>query len=94
MSFQIKAATVVKVVDPLIWLHFDIDESDQNIFIRSMKSFNLFPVGWCASNSYPLQTPIISQTEEKMDIAENEDKNVPQKYDEVSKFPHWWVILC
>ncbi|KAG8186556.1 hypothetical protein JTE90_020859 [Oedothorax gibbosus] len=76
---DIKAATVVKVVDPLIWLHFDNEESDQNTFIRSMKSFNMFPVGWCASNSYPLQTPKLSEAEEKMEIVEKEVKNVAQK---------------
>lgn len=79
ICFQIKAATIVKVAGPLIWLHFDNEETEQKNVITSIKSFNIFPVGWCASNSYPLQTPLVYKPEEKMDVDVREVENNSQK---------------
>nr|XP_042900715.1 scm-like with four MBT domains protein 2 [Parasteatoda tepidariorum] len=69
---NITAATVMKIVEPLMWLHFD-NEADENKFIiMSMNSFELYPVGWCASNSYPLQTPINYKPKPKLSISSPE----------------------
>ncbi|XP_061195549.1 scm-like with four MBT domains protein 1 [Saccostrea echinata] len=54
---QICAATVTKVVTPLVWIHLDNQRKSVESHIEHMYSHNLFPVGWCASNGYPIQPP-------------------------------------
>lgn len=41
-----------------MFLHFDIRDSTDKKVIVGVNSFDIYPVGWCASNSYPLQTPV------------------------------------
>ncbi|KAF8767845.1 Scm-like with four MBT domains protein 2 [Argiope bruennichi] len=62
---NIYAATIVKVVEPLMWVDFDNETPKQKNIIYSINSFDIFPVGWCASNSYPLQTPSIYKSKER-----------------------------
>ena len=54
---QICAATVTKVVSPLLWIHLDNHKKSVPSHIEHMHSHNIFPVGWCASNRFPLQPP-------------------------------------
>ena len=53
---QICAATITKIVGPLLWIHLD---NMRNVpsHIEDIDSQNLFPVGWCESNSYTLKPP-------------------------------------
>ncbi|XP_071454478.1 LOW QUALITY PROTEIN: scm-like with four MBT domains protein 1 [Hetaerina americana] len=50
-------ATVEKVVDHLVWIHLDTEDSFHPSHIVSMNSTDIFPVGWCESNLYPLKPP-------------------------------------
>lgn len=54
---QICAATVTRVACPLLWIHLDSKRKSASSHIEHMHSHKLFPVGWCASNNYPLQPP-------------------------------------
>ena len=54
---QICASTVTKVAGPLLWIHLDSNVKGMSTYIESVDSFNLFPVGWCESNGYPLKPP-------------------------------------
>lgn len=54
---QICAATVTRVACPLLWIHLDNKRKSASSHIEHMHSHKLFPVGWCASNNYPLQPP-------------------------------------
>lgn len=54
---QICAATVTKVMTPIVWIHLDNQKKSAESHIEHMNSHNLFPVGWCASNGYPMQQP-------------------------------------
>ncbi|XP_052781114.1 scm-like with four MBT domains protein 1 [Mya arenaria] len=54
---QICAATITKIVDPLLWVHLD-HQRDIPSHIQDIDSHNLFPVGWCESNQYDLKPPV------------------------------------
>lgn len=40
-----------------MFLSFDVEESNKRNIIIGINSFDVYPVGWCASNGYPLLTP-------------------------------------
>ena len=72
---QICAATIVKVAHPLLWIHLDNSTKIVGSHIEHMDSHNLFPVGWCESNQYPLKPPRfspISQMPKKVAIVQPE----------------------
>lgn len=54
---QICAATVTRVVDPLIWIQFDSIDIFHSNHILPMNSQDIFPVGWCESNGFLLKPP-------------------------------------
>ncbi|CAD5112391.1 DgyrCDS1612 [Dimorphilus gyrociliatus] len=53
----ISPATVSLVVQKLLFLHLDSETSKTNEFVRAASSMDIFPVGWCDSNDYPLELP-------------------------------------
>lgn len=59
---QICAATVTALKQHLLQIRLDShDESQENHIITSYNSTDIFPVGWCDTNSYPLKPPRDSQ---------------------------------
>jgi len=54
---QICAATITKIVGPLLWVHLDHQRGLPS-HIQDIDSHNLFPVGWCESNLYDLKPPV------------------------------------
>ncbi|XP_021367553.1 scm-like with four MBT domains protein 1 isoform X2 [Mizuhopecten yessoensis] len=54
---QICAATITKIVEPLVWIHLDNSARVVASHIEHVDSHNLFPVGWCESNGYQLKPP-------------------------------------
>ena len=52
---HICVCTITKVVGGLLWLHIDGDTRNEQIF--SIKSKNIFPIGWCESTGHELQWP-------------------------------------
>jgi hypothetical protein len=71
---QICAATVTKVVTPIVWIHLDNQKRAADSHMEHMYSHNLFPVGWCASNDYPMQQPRKSQKPGKQVAKAAEEK--------------------
>lgn len=51
------AAHITKIVDNLLWLKLDCYDDDRPDHIVHMRSLQVFPVGWCESNHYPLMPP-------------------------------------
>lgn len=51
------AAHITKIVDNLLWLKLDNYENTRPEHIVDMYSLQIFPVGWCESNHYPLKPP-------------------------------------
>lgn len=55
--YKIYVATVEKILEPLMWIRFDVNMLFQKTMMTSINSMDLFPVGWCHSNVYPLHFP-------------------------------------
>ena len=55
---QICAGTVVDVVDRVMWLKLDYETSSTATYIFCIDSHDIFPIGWCESNNYPLKAPV------------------------------------
>ncbi|XP_064488102.1 scm-like with four MBT domains protein 2 isoform X2 [Ornithodoros turicata] len=51
---QVCVATVEKVAPPFVWIRLESEECN---FVQPLRSQQLFPVGWSASNSFPLRPP-------------------------------------
>ncbi|XP_012258753.2 scm-like with four MBT domains protein 1 [Athalia rosae] len=51
------AAHITKIVDNLLWIKLDNYEDFRPEHIVSTHSLQIFPVGWCESNSYTLKPP-------------------------------------
>ncbi|KAG6799232.1 scm-like with four MBT domains protein 1 isoform X1 [Apis mellifera caucasica] len=51
------AAHITKIVDNLLWLKLDNYENTRPEHIVDIYSLQIFPVGWCESNHYPLKPP-------------------------------------
>ncbi|XP_013794742.1 scm-like with four MBT domains protein 1 [Limulus polyphemus] len=54
---QICAATVTRVIEPIMWIQLDSVDTFHPHHIVPLNSQEIFPVGWCESNSYPLKPP-------------------------------------
>lgn len=54
---QLCAASITKIVSDLIWIQLDGVDAFNVHHITSINSHEIFPVGWCESNSYPLTPP-------------------------------------
>lgn len=68
---QICAATVANVTEHLIWIHLDSNDCFQPSVIFSLDSFDMFPVGWCETNNYPLKPPQSYQPIQSSQSSEN-----------------------
>lgn len=51
------AAHITKIIDDLLWIKLDNYEYFRPDHIVDMHSLQIFPVGWCESNHYPLKPP-------------------------------------
>lgn len=58
---QICAATITKIVEHLLWVQLDSIDSFHPSHIVPVTSDDIFPVGWCESNRYPLKPPLNTQ---------------------------------
>ena len=54
---QICVATVMQVNKPLVLIHLESSAELNSYHMVDCQSQEIFPVGWCESNSYPLQPP-------------------------------------
>ncbi|XP_015587878.1 scm-like with four MBT domains protein 1 [Cephus cinctus] len=51
------ATHITKIIDNLLWLKMDNYDDSKPEHIVYMHSLQIFPVGWCESNHYPLKPP-------------------------------------
>lgn len=85
---ELCVASVVRVKGRLLWLHLEGLQTPAPEFIVDVESMDIFPVGWCEANSYPLTTPhkIVPQQKRKIAVVQPEKQltsTVP-----VEKIPH------
>ncbi|CAG2054501.1 unnamed protein product [Timema podura] len=67
-NHQICAATIVCTVDHLLWLHLESNDDFHPNHIVSTDSLDIFPVGWCDTNSYRLKPPSVYQMPTKAQL--------------------------
>ncbi|XP_026638879.1 scm-like with four MBT domains protein 2 isoform X2 [Microtus ochrogaster] len=85
---ELCVASVVSVKGRLLWLHLEGLQTPIPEVIVDMDSMDIFPVGWCEANFYPLTTPhkIVSEKKRKIAVVQPEKQlssTVP-----VEKIPH------
>ncbi|KAI5760372.1 SFMBT2 [Gulo gulo luscus] len=85
---ELCVASVVSVKGRLMWLHLEGLQTPSPEFIVDVESMDIFPVGWCEANSYPLTTPhkTVSQKKRKIAVVQPE-KQLPSTVP-VEKIPH------
>ncbi|XP_077120607.1 scm-like with four MBT domains protein 2 isoform X2 [Ranitomeya variabilis] len=85
---EICVASVTKVKGRLIWIHLEGLVKPVPEYIVDVESMNIFPVGWCEANSYPLNTPQRAVVKKKRKIAVVQpEKQLPSSVP-VQKIPH------
>nr|XP_028681783.1 scm-like with four MBT domains protein 2 [Macaca mulatta]XP_028681784.1 scm-like with four MBT domains protein 2 [Macaca mulatta] len=85
---ELCVASVVSVKGRLMWLHLEGLQTPIPEVIVDVESMDIFPVGWCEANSYPLTTPhkTVSQKKRKIAVVQPE-KQLPPTVP-VKKIPH------
>ncbi|KAM4677733.1 scm-like with four MBT domains protein 2 [Discoglossus pictus] len=66
---EICVASVTKVKGRLLWLHLEGSQTPVPEYVVDVESMDIFPVGWCEANSYPLNTPHKAVVKKKRRIA-------------------------
>ncbi|KAM5170661.1 scm-like with four MBT domains protein 2 isoform 1-T2 [Mantella aurantiaca] len=85
---EICVSSVNKVKGRLLWLHLEGLQQPPPEYIIDVESVNIFPVGWCEANSYPLSTPHKATVKKKRKIAVVQpEKQLPSSVP-VEKIPH------
>ncbi|KAM4828958.1 scm-like with four MBT domains protein 2 isoform 2-T3 [Thomomys bottae] len=85
---ELCVASVISVKGRLLWLHLEGLQNPVPEVIVDVESMDIFPVGWCEANSYPLTAPhkTFSQMKRKIAVVQPE-KKLPSTVP-VEKLPH------
>ncbi|XP_053572402.1 scm-like with four MBT domains protein 2 [Bombina bombina] len=86
---EICVASITKVKGRLLWFHLEGSQKSIPEYIVDVESMNIFPVGWCEANSYPLSTPqkaVAVKKKRKIAVVQPE-KQFPSSVP-VEKIPH------
>ncbi|KAH7937921.1 hypothetical protein HPB49_017588 [Dermacentor silvarum] len=54
---ELCVGTVERVCPPLVWVHLEDSNEGGTRVVLPLRSQQLFPVGWCGSNGWPLRPP-------------------------------------
>ncbi|XP_014955022.2 scm-like with four MBT domains protein 2 isoform X1 [Ovis aries] len=85
---ELCVASVIAVKGRLMWLRLEGLQSPAPEFIVDVESMDIFPVGWCEANSYPLTTPHKTASQKKRKIAVVQPENQSPSTVPVEKIPH------
>uniref|UniRef100_A0A8C0ZQM5 Scm-like with four MBT domains protein 1 n=1 Tax=Castor canadensis TaxID=51338 RepID=A0A8C0ZQM5_CASCN len=85
---ELCVASVVSVKGRLLWLHLEGLQSPVPEVIVDVESMDIFPVGWCEANSYPLTTPHKTVSQKKRKIAVVQPEKQLSSTVPVEKIPH------
>ncbi|MEE6481646.1 hypothetical protein FKM82_012926 [Ascaphus truei] len=66
---EICVASITKVKGRLLWIHLEGLQKPVPEYNVDVESMDIFPVGWCEANSYPLKTPLKAVVKKKRKIA-------------------------
>ncbi|KAH8022165.1 hypothetical protein HPB51_022298 [Rhipicephalus microplus] len=56
-SVKLCVGTVERICPPLVWVHLEDGSEGGTSVVLPLRSQQLFPVGWCGSNGWPLRKP-------------------------------------
>lgn len=65
---QICAATAIRVIKHLLWIQLDNLHGVHPNHIVPVSSHEIFPIGWCESNRYPLKVPLVCRQSMKRSL--------------------------
>lgn len=71
---EICVASITKVKGRLMWLHLEDSKNSIPEYIVDVESMDIFPVGWCEANGYPLTPPchVVCQKQKKIAVVQPE----------------------
>ncbi|XP_044535603.1 scm-like with four MBT domains protein 2 [Gracilinanus agilis] len=85
---ELCVASVISVKGRLMWLHLEGLQPPVPEYIVDVESMDIFPVGWCEANGYPLTPPHKAVLQKKRKIAVVQpEKQLPSTVP-VEKIPH------
>uniref|UniRef100_A0A8C6GPZ1 SLED domain-containing protein n=1 Tax=Mus spicilegus TaxID=10103 RepID=A0A8C6GPZ1_MUSSI len=90
---EVCVATVVSVKGRLLWLHLEGLETPMPDVIVDMDSMDIFPVGWCEANSYPLTTPYKASSKSKRKTVHFKMEKQLLSPVPIEKIPHELCLL-
>ncbi|XP_038597078.1 scm-like with four MBT domains protein 2 [Tachyglossus aculeatus] len=85
---ELCVASIITVKGRLMWLHLEGLQAPVPEYIVDVESMDIFPVGWCEANAYPLTPPHRALLQKKRKIAVVQpEKQLPSTVP-VEKIPH------
>ncbi|XP_004712682.1 scm-like with four MBT domains protein 2 [Echinops telfairi] len=88
---ELCVASVVNVKGRLMWLHLEGLQTPVPEFIVDVESMDVFPVGWCEANGYPLTTPQKTVSQKRRIAVVQPEKQKPP-LSPMEKLPHILVL--
>ncbi|KAM6985660.1 scm-like with four MBT domains protein 2 [Aplochiton taeniatus] len=76
---EVCVAQITQVKGRLLWLRLEGVAKPWSERIVDMESMDLFPVGWCGANTYPLTSPLkpVCQKQKKIAVVQPEKQSAP-----------------
>ncbi|KAM9824732.1 scm-like with four MBT domains protein 2 [Neosynchiropus ocellatus] len=76
---EVCAAQITQVRGRLLWLRLEGVSKPLSECIADVESMDIFPVGWCEANAYPLTTPLkpVCQMQKKIAVVQPEKQLTP-----------------
>ncbi|XP_042191266.1 scm-like with four MBT domains protein 2 isoform X2 [Callorhinchus milii] len=89
---EICVASIIKVKGRLMWIHLEDSKNPVPEYIVDVDSMDIFPVGWCEANGYPLTPPYraVCHKQKKIAVVQPEKQlhsSVPMEPRPVDSFP-------
>ncbi|CAN9508435.1 unnamed protein product [Ophioblennius macclurei] len=87
---EVCVAQITQVRGRLLWLRLEGVSKDLSEIIVDVESTDIFPVGWCEANSYPLTPPLkaVCQKQKKIAVVQPEKQLAPVQPAETAPVNH------
>eukprot|EP00066_Takifugu_rubripes_P007341 XP_003972785.2 PREDICTED: LOW QUALITY PROTEIN: scm-like with four MBT domains protein 2 [Takifugu rubripes] len=87
---EVCVAQITQVRGRLLWLRLEGVLKQLSECLVDVESMDLFPVGWCEANAYPLTAPIkaVCQKQKKIAVVQPEKQSVPSPTVEMTPVHH------
>ncbi|XP_024860744.1 scm-like with four MBT domains protein 2 isoform X2 [Kryptolebias marmoratus] len=87
---EVCVAQITQVRGRLLWLRLEDVAKSLSECIVDVESMDIFPVGWCEANAYPLTTPLkpVCQKQKKIAVVQPEKQLAPSQPTETTPVNH------